>query len=193
MSLGALDCEPDQSEGGVVVGEVSAGLDRLADLHVQALDGVGGVDDAADLVREGEEGDDPVPGSLPDGERGRARLAVAQAFVELVEHLAGGIGVGRRVDAPQLRGAALALPPGEIAQRLADEMDDAGLVDRLREDGVDRLGEAGQAVGADEEHVLDAAVAQLGQTLVQKRAPSVFSIQRPRQSRSPSSVTPIAT
>src|SRR6266581_4565245 len=27
-------------------------------------------------------------------------------------------------------------------------------------------------------------------TLVQKRAPSVFSIQRPRQSRSPSSVTP---
>ena len=34
---------------------------------------------------------------------------------------------------------------------------------------------------------------ELGQTLVQKRAPSVFSIQRPRQSRSPSRVTPIAT
>src|SRR2546428_6638607 len=38
----------------------------------------------------------------------------------------------------------------------------AGLVDRLREDRVDRVGEAGQAVGADKEHVLDAAVAQLG-------------------------------
>jgi hypothetical protein len=37
-----------------------------------------------------------------------------------------------------------------------------GLVDGLREDGVDRLGEAGQPVGADEEHVLDAAVPELG-------------------------------
>src|SRR5207302_8986355 len=52
--------------------------------------------------------------------------------------------------------------PGEVAQALADEMDNARLVDRLREDGVDRLREAGQAVGADEEHVLDAAVAELG-------------------------------
>src|SRR6266567_3260994 len=32
-----------------------------------------------------------------------------------------------------------------------------------REDGVDRLRKAAEAVGADEEHVLDAAVAQLGQ------------------------------
>ncbi len=42
-------------------------------------------------------------------------------------------------------------------------MDDAGLVDARREDGVDRLGEAGEAVGADEEHVPDAAVSELGQ------------------------------
>src|SRR6266516_3279161 len=42
-------------------------------------------------------------------------------------------------------------------------MDDAGLVDGLREDRLDRLREAAQPVGADEEHVLDAAVAQLGQ------------------------------
>src|SRR5438093_8037624 len=41
-------------------------------------------------------------------------------------------------------------------------MDDAGLVDRLREDGVDRLWEAREAVGADEEHVPDASVAELG-------------------------------
>src|SRR6266545_4096382 len=45
----------------------------------------------------------------------------------------------------------------------AESMDDAGLVHRLREDGVDRLREAGQPVGADEEHVLDAAVAQIGE------------------------------
>src|SRR6266508_830243 len=59
--------------------------------------------------------------------------------------------------------AQLRRSPGEVAQRLADEMDDAGLVDRLREDGVDRLREAAEAVGADEQHVLDATVAQLGE------------------------------
>ena len=90
-------------------------------------------------------------------------LLSAQAAVELVEHLAGGVGVGGRVDASELAGAALAFLPGEVAQALADEVDNAGLVDRLREDGVDRLREAGEAVGADEQHVLDAAVAQLGQ------------------------------
>jgi hypothetical protein len=51
---------------------------------------------------------------------------------------------------------------GEVAQRLPDQVDDAGLVDRLREDGVDRLRETGEAVGADEDDVLDAAVAELG-------------------------------
>src|SRR5690242_2265920 len=69
----------------------------------------------------------------------------------------------RRCRCGELARAALALLPGEVAQALADEMDDAGLVDRLREDGVDRLREAAEAVGADEEHVLDAAVADLGQ------------------------------
>jgi hypothetical protein len=40
-------------------------------------------------------------------------------------------------------------------------MDNTGLVDGLREDGVDRVGEADQAVGEDKQHVLDAAVAEL--------------------------------
>src|SRR6266516_4786377 len=96
------------------------------------------------------------------GEGGGARLAVGPGGGELIEHLAGGVSVGCGVDPAQLAGAALAFSPGEIAQALADEVDDAGLVDRLREDGVDRLRETGEAVGADEEHVLDAAVAKLG-------------------------------
>src|SRR6266540_3218567 len=162
VRFGAHDREPDQPQRGVVVGEVPACLDRLADLHVQALDGVGGVDDAADLLGEGEEGDDPLPGAVPDLQRGGARLAVGPGGGELIEHLAGGVSVGCGVDPAQLAGAALAFSPGEIAQALADEVDDAGLVDRLREDGVDRLRETGEAVGADEEHVLDAAVAKLG-------------------------------
>src|SRR6266508_3897105 len=82
---------------------------------------------------------------------------------QLVEHLSGGVGVGGGVDPSELAGAALAFPPGEVAQRLPDQVDDAGLVDRLREDSVDRLRETGEAVRADEEHVGDAAVAELDQ------------------------------
>src|SRR3954452_23103030 len=40
----------DEFGRGLLVGEVPAGLDRLADLAVQALDRVGGVDGAAQLL-----------------------------------------------------------------------------------------------------------------------------------------------
>src|SRR6266542_2873303 len=96
--------------------------------------------------------------------RAAVRVLLAdQAARQLVEHLSGLLGVGCGVDPSELAGAALAFPPGEVAQRLPDQVDDAGLVDRLREDAVDRLRETGEAVRADEEHVGDAAVAELGQ------------------------------
>src|SRR6266511_1070974 len=90
-------------------------------------------------------------------------LLLAHAWLSSSSTWACLVGVGGGVDAAQLARAAPAFLPGEVAQRLADKVDDAGLVDRLREDGVDRLREAGQPVGADEEHVLDAAVAQIGE------------------------------
>src|SRR6266511_3451173 len=90
-------------------------------------------------------------------------LLLAHAWLSSSSTWACLVGVGGGVDAAQLARAAPAFLPGEVAQRLADKVDDAGLVDRLREDGVDRLREAGQPVGADEEHVLDAAVTEIGE------------------------------
>jgi len=75
-----LDREPNQSDRGVVVGEVASRVDHLADLHVQALDGVRRVDDAADLLGEGEERDHRFPG-VPDPERRGAGLAVGPRCV----------------------------------------------------------------------------------------------------------------
>src|SRR5207245_10966702 len=112
---------------------------------------------------EGGKRDHALAGPVPDGEGGGAGPAVRPGVAELVEHLACLVGVGGGVDAAQFARAALAFFPGEVAQRLADEVDDAGLIDRLREDGVDRLRETGQPVSADEEHVLDAAVAEIGE------------------------------
>lgn len=59
------DGQPQEFDDGVVGGEVSAVLDDLAELVVQALDGVGGVDDPPDVGWEGEEGDEPVLGVFP--------------------------------------------------------------------------------------------------------------------------------
>ena len=98
------------------LGKCPSCFDRLADLHVQAFDGVGGVDDVADLVGEGEEGDDAVPGAFPDLQGGGAGLAVGPGCCELVEYLAGLVGVRGGVDAPQFAGACLAFFPREVAQ-----------------------------------------------------------------------------
>jgi hypothetical protein len=48
-----LDGQPEQFDGGVVVGEVPAVFDDLAELEVEGLDRVGGVDDLAEFRWEG--------------------------------------------------------------------------------------------------------------------------------------------
>src|SRR3954470_18734145 len=55
----------DQLDQGLVGGEVTAGLADLAEPLVDAFDHVRGVDDLADLGREGEEGNHLLPGGLP--------------------------------------------------------------------------------------------------------------------------------
>jgi hypothetical protein len=51
--FGSLDGEVDELGGGLFVGVVAAGLDRLADLAVEVLDAVGGVDGSAGRARKG--------------------------------------------------------------------------------------------------------------------------------------------
>src|SRR5271166_3519087 len=73
-------------------------------------------------------------------------LAAPDAGVEILERPAGHIRVRRPVDRFEFGGDRLAvLPSGEI-HGIADEMDDAGLHDRRRKDGSDRLGKSLQAI-----------------------------------------------
>ena len=51
---------------------------------------------------------------------------------------------------------------GHEPHRRPNQVHRAGLHGGLRPGGLDRLGEAGQPVAADDQHVADAAVAQLG-------------------------------
>src|ERR1700719_2423987 len=47
--------QPDELGGGLLTRKVAAHPHRLADLRVKALDGIGGVEDFAQVRREGEE------------------------------------------------------------------------------------------------------------------------------------------
>src|SRR3954466_3455333 len=71
FGVGAHDREVDEFGGGLFGGRVAAGFYRLAALPVQALDRVGGVDGAAQLVGQREERDHVLPAGAPgvDGRR----------------------------------------------------------------------------------------------------------------------------
>ena len=82
-----------QFGGGIVAGEVAPRSDRTPEFGVQRLDGIGGKDDPADLVGEGEERDDLAPGAPPAVADGRIALA-PKPRLERRQRLFGCVGVG---------------------------------------------------------------------------------------------------
>src|SRR5438105_8379456 len=79
LVLDVADRQPQQLDHRLVVGEVPAVLDDLAELVVQALDRVRRVDDLADFRRERQERGEPFPGAFPG--RHHARVAVPELGV----------------------------------------------------------------------------------------------------------------
>src|SRR4051794_23506549 len=73
--VGLDDREVDEFGGGLFVGEVPAGLDRLADLAVQSLDRVGRVNGLAELVGQAQERDHVLPAGAPRVDGRRVALA----------------------------------------------------------------------------------------------------------------------
>src|SRR3954470_10517342 len=80
LALGSLDGEVDELRGGLLVGEVPAGLDAFADLAVEVLDAVGGVDRAAQVGGQRQERDDVLPALSPGG--GDHRVLLAPLLIE---------------------------------------------------------------------------------------------------------------
>ena len=159
----AHDGQVDALEGGLVGGEVSPGPDGLADPRVDALDRVGGADDLADLHVEPEEGHELRPGRLPEPDD--RRILPAPGAGELHEPLQRGL-LGRRgVDGPERLRDLLPVLPRRVAKAVPQQVNDAGLDDRRRPDGVHGVREAGQAVADQHQNVGRAAVLDLGQDL----------------------------
>ncbi len=122
---------------------------------MQALHCVRSVDHLANLRREGEQRHDVFPGP-PPARRDR-RIAWTPFGLELVE--SGGRRHGRlgAIDRPQIGNDLLAVLPRHERQRVADQVDNAGLHRRLWEAGRDRLGEALEPVDDRDQDVGDPA------------------------------------
>ena len=114
--LDVADRQPQQFDRRLVGGEVAAVLGDLAQLVVQRLDRVGGVDDPAQGRGEGQEGDEPLPGPLPRRRRLRV-LAARVGLAEGVQGPSGGLLVGGGVDRAQGGGDPLAVPCGRRTAR----------------------------------------------------------------------------
>src|SRR5581483_8045962 len=101
-AAGGVEADDDEVkvlEGGLLGGEVAAGLDRAAEPGVEALDRVGGADQRADLLIEAQERDELGPGALPQLDDGR--VAGFPGAAELGERVQRG-GLRRRgVNRPQ--------------------------------------------------------------------------------------------
>jgi len=122
LVLDVDDGEPEQLDDGVVGREVAAGLGDLAELVVQRLDAVGGVEQPADARGEGEERGELLPGVLPDP-AGLRVLPPPGRGGEGREGVEGGLGRGRGVDLPQLPGDLGGVAARDRPQAVADQVD----------------------------------------------------------------------
>jgi len=107
-------------EGGLLGGEVAAGLDRAAEPGVQRLDRVGGGDQRPDLGVEGQERGELGPGVLPQPDDGRVPfLPLAAELGEPVQRL--GLGRGG-VDRLEVLGDGGPVPLAGVAEAVAQQV-----------------------------------------------------------------------
>src|SRR5207244_7601443 len=92
----AGDGQVQDLQGGLVGGEVPAGVDRTTEPGVETLDRVGGTHDLADLDVEGEERCELPPGVGPQSHD--RRVLACPLAGELGERVEGGLLVDGRVD-----------------------------------------------------------------------------------------------
>lgn len=140
---------------------MASGLGDLAELEVDALNHVCGVDDLADLGWEPQERGELFPGAAPCSDD--PGVAVTPFDFEGVHRVCGRLDGGGGVDRSQSRGEGPTVFPGTEPQRCPDEMDHTRLNQRLGPGGLDGVGQAFEAIATNNQNVVEATVAELGE------------------------------
>jgi hypothetical protein len=124
--LGSVQDQEQQFQRGFVIGEMPSCPNRAPELRIQGLYGVGGVEDPANIVREGIERDDLAPGPPPALADGGVFPAACVLLKGGERGLAGGR-VNGLVDPLQRRSDGLPVLVGDEVEALPQQMDDTGL------------------------------------------------------------------
>ncbi len=147
LFLGSVRDQIEQLGCGLVAGKVATCPDGAAQLRVQGHDGIGRADDPADIAREREERDHFAPGAWPALADGGIALAPEAGF-ERRKRRFGGNSIGGPANVLQGSCQPFAIVPGCKIHRVAQEMDDAGLHDRVGEHRGDCVWKPGPAAVA---------------------------------------------
>jgi hypothetical protein len=99
---------------------VAAGLDRPPVAGVEGLDGIGAAQDAADLDVVVQEGDELLPGVMPEPDD--RRIPLAPPFGQLVQRGPGRVSVDGGIDGPQVAFEGVPVPPGDEPEGVADQV-----------------------------------------------------------------------
>ena len=149
-----------QLADGLAVWESSFGFDHFANLAVVAFNGIGGIDQAADIRRIVKVGSQVFPIVFP-GTDGHGILA-APLIAELDQVGFGCFPGGSLVDFFQIHHKGFAIRPGDIFQAVADLMDHTALDLGIGEHGQDSLLEPAQPIHAGDKNILHPSALQVG-------------------------------
>ena len=142
---------------------MAPGPDGAPELGIERFNGIGCVDDPADIIGERKERDDFAPRpppALPDG----GITLTPGASLERRQRFFRGVGINGTVNRLKGGSEVFAVFPAHKRHAVAQEMDDTRLNDRLGEHSGDRVGKALKAVDDGKQDIVDAAVLQLVQS-----------------------------
>ena len=150
--------EIEHFEKAVVGGKDGFCFGHFPKLAVEALDGVGGVDQPPHLLRILEIGAEIRP-ILPPGLRDFGVFLIP-AFSEDVQSVQSGLFIYCRIDHLQICHQGFQILVGDIFAGVAQLVDDAVLDFRFGEYRLNRSGKAGQIIRTGDENILHAPVPQ---------------------------------
>lgn len=145
----------------MLVREVAPGSYGSPVSGVDRLDRVGRADHPADLHVVVQKRDELGPGAFP--EPSDRRIPVVPLLGELLKPISGCGLVGRGIDRLEISGDLGPVLSGRELERVADQVDDAGLHRRELPRGRDRLRQPLQPVTDDNADVFDTPVLDLGE------------------------------
>ncbi len=164
--------EPEELMERLVVREDLARLRHFAELPIEILDGVIGVDDAPELFGIAEEGGELRPLRLPAFER---KIELRPSLSNFLQSFECRVFGRSHVDLPKIPTEILPVTMRHELHRVPDLVDDALLDDCFGENGVDCIRETTQTIDAADENILDAAILDLIEHLHPELGPLGFA------------------